>query len=680
MKMSLLNRILLFILLPMIITASAFSYLNYTTSRDILKEEIDKDYAMAAKTMAAALSIRIDSIVHMINIFADMRAVREILDDRGSGDTARGMQVSAAMSDLSKNFMAIEEAGLVARSGAVIAHTDPSTVGAARSGHQCINEALAGGYGSLTTTPNKLSGAVVTCIAIPVKDQNTIIGAIYATISWSKMEEFVVNSIETTPASTDFVLDRNGIVLTHPDRTEVGKDYSQNPAFRGILSSNTGGRGDYSIHDVSYTAYYEKVPFTDWSAIIQVRNDLAFAKLSPLARFNITLALIFAATAIAFALFNAHAVTSSIKRLSLIVGKISSGDMELTEREEKLLDADCRRSDEIGQLCHGARGMLQDLKARMAAKDDKAACAQFSAEEAKQKQRESETARHEELVAAAEQIGTVAEAIASISAQLSVQIEQAEKDSLLQAGQADETAGAMQKIKSAVLTVAKSTGQTSNLSSEAQEKAERCIAENSLTEKHLNYIHENTQNINDILNALDTHITGNGKLMQSICDIADQTHHLALNACIEAAHLKSDGRRISRSADEIGKMAKKVMDSSTNAAEVMRVLKEGIEAGMEHAETVRALSEQAGRHTANAGAMLRDIAKMMEETSKNVLDIVQACKSQSDISKDIRQATSQVETTAKDTNNSMHEAALAVTSLSEQSYILDTLVEGMKKS
>ena len=678
MKMNLLNRMLVFVLLPMIITVSALAYLSYSTSRDILKEEKEKELAMSASTFGTILDVRTNAIIRIMNFFAEMRSIRDALTDNHRGNAEGSRRIAAIISDMPKNFMTIEEGGLVDRNGTAIAHTRQNSVGAALSNREYINEALAGGHGSLTIR-NKLSDFIATCIAIPVNGQNETLGAVYMVINWRKMEELVLNNLEIDPGSTVFALDRNGIVLMHSEKTEIGKDYSQSPAFRSILSATASGRADYEINDLSYTAYYEKIPFTGWSAVIQAQNNPPAGQLAFLARFNLALAAIFTVVAAAFAIFTARAITASIKRLSSIAVKISSGNLELTEQEQKLMDADCKRDDEIGHLCRGARGMLLDLKALISAKDNAAACAVLSAEEAKQKQLHSETAKHEELVVAAEQIAAVAGIIASTSAQLSVHIEQAEKDALHQARQADETAGAMQKINGAVLRVAKSAGQALNMSAEAREKAERCIADNHLTGKELNEILANSQSLKNILTALESRAVGNDRLMQSICDIADQTQHLALNACIEAAHLKSEGRRFSSTADEISKMAHKVMDSSTSALEAMQTLKEDLATGLKHSEAVAALSEQAGEHARSADTALRDIAELLEKTSKSVLDIAQACKNQADVSKNISNAAGQVETTAKETNMNMQEAAIAVSSLAEQSYILDSLIEGMRK-
>lgn len=68
-----------------------------------------------------------------------------------------------------------------------------------------------------------------------------------------------------------------------------------------------------------------------------------------------------------------------------------------------------------------------------------------------------------------------------------------------------------------------------------------------------------------------------GEIMNVINDVAQQTNLLALNAAIEAARAGEAGRGFSIVAEEIRKLAEKVMDSSKSTSEIITDILSGIE-------------------------------------------------------------------------------------------------------
>ena len=80
-----------------------------------------------------------------------------------------------------------------------------------------------------------------------------------------------------------------------------------------------------------------------------------------------------------------------------------------------------------------------------------------------------------------------------------------------------------------------------------------------------------------------------------------------------------------------------------------------------------------------SGDTLRDIVKLVDETSDQVRSIAAASEEQSASSESITRSVNEVNKIATDTAQAMAEARQAVAALVEQSLVLKNLVDDMKK-
>jgi methyl-accepting chemotaxis protein len=108
------------------------------------------------------------------------------------------------------------------------------------------------------------------------------------------------------------------------------------------------------------------------------------------------------------------------------------------------------------------------------------------------------------------------------------------------------------------------------------------------------------------------------RITRSITDIAEQTNLLALNAAIEAARAGEHGRGFAVVADEVRKLATRSGTSAAEAADIIREVQQLTTRAVETMERGTAEVKQGAALANDAGAALREIVSVVDQTVRDV--------------------------------------------------------------
>ncbi len=344
-----------------------------------------------------------------------------------------------------------------------------------------------------------------------------------------------------------------------------------------------------------------------------------------------------------------------------------------------------RGRDEIGKLADALRVMVDTLKAKIAEAEDKSVQAARKEQEALAAMREAdearkqaENAKREGMLQAAAQVEGAVEVVSSASEELSAQIEQADRGAEEQAKRVSETATAMEEMNASVLEVARSAGDTAEVSDAARAKAAHGAALVERVVGTIDGVRRQSLNLKSDMEDLGRQAESIGQIMNVISDIADQTNLLALNAAIEAARAGDAGRGFAVVADEVRKLAEKTMQATVQVGDAIRGVQQGTRKNMENVDRSVQGIEESTQLVRESGEALGEIVRMVETAGDQVRSIATASEQQSSASEEINHAVEQVSTISGETAQAMRESARAVSALAEQAQVLKRLVEEMK--
>ncbi|OPX35627.1 hypothetical protein B1H10_00805 [candidate division KSB1 bacterium 4484_188] len=165
-----------------------------------------------------------------------------------------------------------------------------------------------------------------------------------------------------------------------------------------------------------------------------------------------------------------------------------------------------------------------------------------------------------------------------------------------------------------------------------------------------------------------------GEILEVISDIANRTNLLGLNATIEAARASEAGRGFAVVADEVRNLAER----SSQAAKDIAVLIESIQAGtseavaaMEHG--TREVEKETNR-VDEAGAALKEILEMVQESAKLINEISGAFQHQTKTSSNIANAMERIDTIAQETAAGAKKSKMLSEEMAKLSRILSVAV------
>ncbi|NUU00940.1 methyl-accepting chemotaxis protein [Herbaspirillum robiniae] len=362
-----------------------------------------------------------------------------------------------------------------------------------------------------------------------------------------------VAGIKPTPSSFAFIVSKDGVIVTHPNKELALKPVSaldQNLSAQSLASMRQGGEA--VIGGARYLLFVQPIEGTDWSlavALDYAEGTHSIRTLMGLSAVLAVLAIVVAAVLLTFT------ITRLLHRLGVVrsaLEDIASGEGDLTRR----LDASGR--DELAQISTAFNHFTDKIARTLL-----------------------------EIRRASESVKVSSSEIASGNMDLSARTEQ-------QAGSLEETASAMEELTSTVKQNADNARQANQLAVSASDVAVHGGQVVGQVVETMSSINASSRKIVDIISVID--------------GIAFQTNILALNAAVEAARAGEQGRGFAVVASEVRSLAQR----SATAAKEIKLL---IDDSVHKVEAGSQLVEQAGSTMNEVVASVRRVTDIVGEIS-----------------------------------------------------------------
>ncbi|MDR6397214.1 methyl-accepting chemotaxis protein [Herbaspirillum seropedicae] len=396
------------------------------------------------------------------------------------------------------------------------------------------------------------TGKLVVTFAEPVGDKSNLQAVLGSDVQLDNVVRTVAG-IKPTPSSFAFIVGKDGVIITHPNKELALKPVSsldQTLSAQSLAGMKQGGSA--TIGGTRYLLFTQPIANTDWSLVVALDYREATHAIGALMTLSTVLAVL---AIVASAILLSYTITRLLRRLGVVrnaMEEIASGDGDLTRR------LDTSGKDELAQISRAFNHFADKISRTLL-----------------------------DIRRASESVKVSSSEIASGNMDLSARTEQ-------QAGSLEETASAMEELTSTVKQNADNARQANQLAVSASDVAVHGGQVVGQVVATMSSINESSRKIVDIISVID--------------GIAFQTNILALNAAVEAARAGEQGRGFAVVASEVRSLAQR---SATAAKEIKGLIDDSVQ----KVETGSQLVAQAGSTMEEVVSSVRRVTDIVGEIS-----------------------------------------------------------------
>ncbi|MBR5913236.1 MAG: cache domain-containing protein [Selenomonadaceae bacterium] len=359
-----------------------------------------------------------------------------------------------------------------------------------------------------------------------------------------------------------------------------------------------------------------------------------------------------------------------IKRITNVLGVLSTGDFRINKGEEEEQNKYITRTDELGVMARAVVTLRGNINQMMQQVINSAA---------------QVAAASQQLTASADQstiaINQVADSIVTVATACSEQFTEVES-----AGrQADTLKENMDSVSQTLKVSTKKIQDTAQAAEEGGHSVENAVDQ-------MKKIETSVSASADVIAQLGEESDKIGKIVDAISEIAEQTNLLALNAAIEAARAGEHGKGFAVVADEVRKLAEQSQGSAREISELIGSIQaksqdavQSMKTGVTNVRNGAEAVNGAGKTFGEIIQMVTDVEQGSRHMGKIVAQLVDSTnvitKSVENIDVKSRQVAKESETVSaasEEQSATMHEIADASRSLAEMAQNLQNVTSNFK--
>jgi methyl-accepting chemotaxis protein len=404
-----------------------------------------------------------------------------------------------------------------------------------------------------------------------------------------------------------------------------------------------------------------------WTLIVDQDPAEAFAPISAAVRSTLFTGLAALIMASVLAFIVAQTISAPIKRLTLTVQQIASGDLG---RRMALW-----RRDEIGLLASGVNTMADSLETRISTEQQ----AQAEARQLQQAELEGRqlleqavaeylafvqlvaqgdltqrlTVQHEgalgqlgyglngmveSLQGISGQVLQATSAIAAAAAEILAATTQQAASATEQSAAITQTTTTVEEVKAIAAQTADRAGQVAQDSQAALTVARQGTGAVEETVNGLRQIRAQVESIATTILALAEQTQAISSIIATVSELADQSNLLALNAAIEAARAGEQGKSFAVVAQHVRALAERSKGATAQVKEILSEIQKATQTAVLVTEEGTKGVESGGKLAASAGTVIHRIAEEVESGAQASVQIAAAARQQTTGMEQIGQA------------------------------------------
>ncbi len=478
------------------------------------------------------------------------------------------------------------------------------------------------------------------------------------------------------------LIEHTGRILSdpkHPDAAGniIGQDI-KDPGLEALQQAKDGMVA-VSVGGIPMLATLRTTEYGWKIAALQAKDEIFAATYRDIRNMGLISAAI-TILALGLSLLIVRSINRPLDRLVGMAHQVAGGDLSVQLDGAGFYGELAALRQALAEMVQNLKNMLQTAEQKSGEAEEQTRLAKAATEEAEQARQAAERARRDGMLTAAGHLEEVVAVISAAAQQLATRIEQSDTATGASAQRLAEAATAMNEMNATVQEVAKNASDASQVSAEARARAASGADIVGQALSSIDQVQAVSLELKEDMTRLDAHAQSISRIMGVISDIADQTNLLALNAAIEAARAGEAGRGFAVVADEVRKLAEKTMTATKDVGSAIQAIQESADKSVVGMDNALKEVQTATGFASQSGEALQQIVSHVEAAADQVRAIAAASEEQSSASEEINQSIVQVNAIAAQTTEAMHQAAAAVTHLTEQAQRLQELINEMQQS